>query len=378
MRSPIRPMLKIFIKGSKSIFITFGIICFIFTLIFKVFLSVNVKLKKNNSIFYVYPNYKVIDILKKLKTQGFIHNLFTIKIASKILGYKKVYSGAYCFRNSSNNLEIIQILKGGRQKPIKVVLHNIQDKSSLVEIFSNKLLLTDKEFITILNDDIFLKQYTVPSIQNNSKGNIKNNSLSGKLIYAKHKFTKENILCMFIPNTYEFYWNTPTKRVFQKMYLEYKKFWTNERLQKCKNMKLSSIEVSILASIVQAETTKKEEASIIAGVYYNRLRKKIRLQADPTLKFASNQSKVKRVLHIHKKVDSPYNTYKHRGLPPGPINVPTIFMIDAVLNYTKHDYLYMSAKEDFSGVHYFSKSYNNHVNMAIRYRRALNKLKIFK
>ncbi len=338
-------------------------------------MSSNMDLNKNNSIFYIYPNNTVIDVLKKLKTQGFIYNLFTIKIASKILGYKKVYTGAYCFRHSSNNLKIIKILKGGIQKPLKVVLHNIQDKSSLIEIFSSKLLLTDKEFITILNDDIFLKQYTVPPLKNTSKQWINNTKIYD---FPRHKFTRENILCMFIPNTYEFYWNTSIKRVFKKMYIEYKKFWTNERLQKCKNMRLSPIEVSILASIVQAETTKKEEASIIAGLYYNRLRKKIRLQADPTLKFASNQSKAKRVLHIHKKVDSPYNTYKHRGLPPGPINVPTIFMIDAVLNYTKHDYLYMSAKEDFSGTHYFSKSYNNHVNMAIRYRRALNKLKIFK
>jgi UPF0755 protein len=155
------------------------------------------------------------------------------------------------------------------------------------------------------------------------------------------------------------------------MHNEFENFWTEERKEKAKQLGLSDIEVSILASIVQAETVKKDEAPKIAGLYLNRLRKGIALQADPTLVFAVGDFTLKRVLDEHKEVDSPYNTYKNRGLPPGPINLPELFSLEAVLNYFPSEFIYMCAKEDFSGRHNFTADYNQHLRNAERYQKAL-------
>jgi UPF0755 protein len=161
------------------------------------------------------------------------------------------------------------------------------------------------------------------------------------------------------------------------MYKEYGNFWTEARLAKAKNLGLTQNEVSALASIVQAETQKTDERPKVAGVYLNRLRINMALQADPTLVFAVGDFNLKRVLNVHKEIDSPYNTYKYPGLPPGPINLPEISALEAVLNYEDHDYLYFCAKEDFSGYHAFAKDYNEHMNNARRYQAALNRSKIY-
>jgi len=169
------------------------------------------------------------------------------------------------------------------------------------------------------------------------------------------------VLCMFIPNTYEVYYNVSIKSLLARMYTEYEKFWNAERKEKAIQIGLSPIEISVLASIVQAETVKQDEAPKIAGLYINRIRKGIPLQADPTLVFAVGDFSLKRVLDVHKEVDSPYNTYRNKGLPPGPINMPETFAINAVLNYFPSEYIYMVAKEDFSGRHNFTDDYNEHL-----------------
>jgi UPF0755 protein len=176
---------------------------------------------------------------------------------------------------------------------------------------------------------------------------------------------------MFIPNTYEVYYNVSPEALVKRMNEEYHNFWDDNRIARQTALGLSKVEVSVLASIVQAETIKREEAPTIAGLYINRLRKGIPLQADPTLVFAVGDFTLKRVLNEHKQIDSPYNTYRNAGLPPGPINLPEIRSIDAVLNYTHSDYYYMCAREDFSGYHNFTNDYNVHMNNAIRYQRAL-------
>ena len=176
---------------------------------------------------------------------------------------------------------------------------------------------------------------------------------------------------MFIPNTYEVYANIEPDRLLERLYSEYGFFWNEERSGKAKRLGLTPIETSVLASIVQAETIKRAEAPIIAGLYLNRLKKGIPLQADPTLVFAVGDFTLKRVLNEHKEIDSPYNTYMYPGLPPGPINMPEISSIDAVLNYFVSEYYYMCAKEDFSGNHNFTKSYSQHLKNASKYQRAL-------
>ena len=184
-------------------------------------------------------------------------------------------------------------------------------------------------------------------------------------------FTKDNILCMFIPNTYQVYFNVVPEELVGRMHDEYLKFWSEDKKLKAKGIGLTPIEVSILASIVQAETVKQDEARRIAGLYINRLKKDIALQADPTLVYAVGDFTMKRVLNEHKEVESPYNTYKYSGLPPGPINMAQIASIEAVLDYEKSDYIYMCAREDFSGYHNFAKNLRDHNQNAMKYQRAL-------
>ena len=184
-------------------------------------------------------------------------------------------------------------------------------------------------------------------------------------------FNEHNVISMFIPNTYEIYYNTSPERLIEKMHEEYVKFWNEDRLKKAKDAGFTPFEVATLASIVQAESVRADEAPIIAGLYINRLKKGIALQADPTLVFAVGDFSLKRVLNEHKEINSPFNTYKFPGLPPGPISMPEIRSIDAVLNYTKSDYYYMCAKEDFSGRHNFTNSYEEHMGNAARYQKAL-------
>ena len=191
-------------------------------------------------------------------------------------------------------------------------------------------------------------------------------------------FDKDNIASLFIPNTYELYWNIDADEFIDKMAKEYKKFWNEERMGKSEKIGLSPIDVSILASIVDKETNKTSEMPRIAGVYLNRLKKNWLLQADPTLVFAIGDFEIKRVLDIHKEIESPYNTYKYIGLPPGPICIPSIASIEAVLNAENHKFLYFCAKDDLSGYHVFAKNMREHNINAEKYRKALNKKKIWK
>lgn len=202
--------------------------------------------------------------------------------------------------------------------------------------------------------------------------------LKNPKIANKYGFTKEAFNVMFIPDTYNVYWDISTDELLDRMAKEYKKFWNQDRLAKAKAMNLSQSEVSILASIVTCETGKIEESNIIAGVYVNRLKKGIPLEADPTLVWILGDFTIKRVLNKDKKLDSPYNTYKYAGLPPGPIYIPSATFIDAVLNYKKHEYIFFCAREDFSGYSNFAKTYRQHLVNARKYQRALNAKKIYR
>jgi UPF0755 protein len=177
---------------------------------------------------------------------------------------------------------------------------------------------------------------------------------------------------MFIPNSYEVYWNTSAEKFFTRMYDEYGKFWTQERKDKAEKIGLSPIKISILASIVDGEALMDKEMPVIAGLYMNRLKKGMRLEADPTVIFAAKDFTIRRVLNKHLRINSPYNTYMNSGLPPGPIGMPSINAIDAVLNYENHNYIYMCAKEDFSGYHNFATTLAEHNVNARKFQQALN------
>jgi len=189
---------------------------------------------------------------------------------------------------------------------------------------------------------------------------------------------KENVISLFIPNTYQIYWNTDARELYSRMLKEYRLFWNEQRMEKAREKGLDQKEVSILASIIDDEVAKPDEKPRIAGVYLNRLKRGIPLQACPTIKFALNDFTINRVLYKHLQTESPYNTYRHKGFPPGPIGCPSIEGIDAVLNAEEHDYLFFAARADFSGYHNFSRTLSEHNRYATMYQRELNKKKIFR
>jgi UPF0755 protein len=185
-------------------------------------------------------------------------------------------------------------------------------------------------------------------------------------------------MTIFIANTYEVYWTEDAEGLIDRMYDEHERFWNKNRLEKAEAINLNTIEVYTLASIVYAETKKRDEAPVVAGLYINRLNRKMPLESDPTLIFSKGDFTIRRVLNEDKKVDSPYNTYQRKGLPPGPINMPPLAWIDAVLNYDDHNYIFMCAKEDFSGYHNFARTNREHERNAAKYRRALNQRGIYR
>lgn len=281
----------------------------------------------------------------KLHEGNYVQDLISFSFLAKLMDYdKSVKPGRYILRANMNNLEAIRFLRLGKQDPVKITFNTVRLIPDLSEKIVRNTGMKPEEFEAAL----------IKFAMNNENG-----------------FTKDNVMCMFIPNTYEVYYNISPDQLIERMHFEYKNFWNNERMQRAKDVGFTPIEISILASIVQAETVKEDEAPVIAGLYINRLRQGIPLQADPTLVFAVGDFSLKRVLNEHKEVDSPYNTYKNRGLPPGPINMPEVSTIDAVLNYQSSTYLYMCAKEDFSGYHNFTASYQEHMRNATRYQNAL-------
>ncbi len=267
-------------------------------------------------------------------------------ISKKKMYTEAVKTGRYQLRKGMNTNEILNMLKGGRQTPLNVTFNNVRTKEDLAGKVSKYLQADSVSIVNLFSEDSLIHNFG---------------------------FTAETFSAMFIPDTYEFYWTTSAKEFADRMRLEYERFWTMERKEKAGELNLSPVQVSILASIVQAETAKKEELNRIAGLYVNRLKKGFLLQADPTVKFAVGDFTLKRILNIHLETDSPYNTYKHAGLPPGPINFPETTAIDAVLNYEKNNYLYMCAKEDFSGYHNFAPTLAEHNRNAAKYRKALDR-----
>jgi len=259
--------------------------------------------------------------------------------------------GHYVIKNNISNDDLIKILRSGNQIPVNVIFNNIRDIYQLAGVVSKQIEADSISIIGILTSTKTLNTM---------------------------ELTPKTISTIFIPDTYEFYWNTDAEGFVQRMYDEYTSFWNKNRISKAKKIDMDIAEVVTLASIVEKESNKNSEKPMIAGVYINRLNNGWRLQADPTLIYALNDYTIKRVLTVHTELDSPYNTYKYRGLPPGPICIPSISSIDAVLNNTNDGYFYFCAKDDMSGYHVFARSNAQHNRNARKYQKALNKLKIYK
>ncbi len=284
-------------------------------------------------------------VQRQLHEGDYVQDLMSFAFLARLMDYdQKVKSGRFVIKANMTNLQAIQLLRLGKQEPVRITFNNVRLLKDLSEKITDNLGMRPDEF----------EAAAVKFAMNNPYG-----------------FNKDNLMCMFIPNTYEVYYNISPDALMERMHNEYTKFWNDERKIKAQKLGLTEVEISILASIVQAETVKQDEAPTIAGLYINRLKQGMPLQADPTLVFASGDFSLKRVLNEHKEIDSPYNTYKYAGLPPGPINMPRVNCVDAVLDFKESNYLYMCAKEDFSGYHNFTDNYRQQINNANRYQRAL-------
>jgi UPF0755 protein len=307
---------------------------------------------KPQTYIYIKTGSNFDDVLANLVENKIIKNAASFQWVAERKGYKtKVKPGKYKIKKNMSNNELVNLLRSGAQEPVKLVFNEARTKQDFIEVVTKQIEADNNELQNLINNDDFLKEFGL-----NSK----------------------NVLSLFIPNTYEFYWNTSAQQFLERMAKENQKFWTKNRIQKAQKLGLTKAEVSTLASIVQQESRVVDEQPIIAGVYLNRLKKGMRLQADPTVIFAIGDFTIKRVLNVHLEFDSPYNTYKYAGLPPGPICLPYSSAIDAVLNKKTHNYIYFCAKEDFSGRHNFAANIAEHDRNAAKFRKALNARKIFK
>ena len=313
--------------------------------------SPNFLINSEDKFIIIDDNTDFNELIKKLEDDTLINDILSFSFLSKIMEYQEnIKIGAYKVKMNMTNYDMITMLRSGNQTPIKLTFSYARKMDDLAEKVTSKLKMSKDDLLNYLNDNI--------------------DDYNG--------FEKSDIISVFLPDTYEVYWNVSPKNLTNKMYSEYKKFWNSERIAKLENINLNEKEAIVLASIVASETRMLDEADRVAGLYINRLRKNMRLQADPTLIFAANDFTIRRVLNKHKKIKSPYNTYIHKGLPPGPIRLVPKQYIDAVLNYEEHNFIYMCAKEDFSGYHAFATNLSDHNRNARKFQIALNMKKIYR
>jgi UPF0755 protein len=315
--------------------------------------SANIKTPDGNPYFLFIPtgaDYQTV--LDSIYDHKLVKNRRSFEWVARKKKYDAhVHAGRYMVSNNMSNNAFVNMLRSGLQEPVKVVINVARTPEDLARRLSAQLEPDTGAILRLLRDNAFIGQYG---------------------------FNRQTILGMFLPNTYEIWWNTTADALFKRMYRDYNKFWNNERNNKAREMNLDRNGVITLASILINETNKEDEYRRIAGVYINRLKRGIKLQADPTVKFALGDYERKRILKKDIEVHSHYNTYLYYGLPPGPISLPSVSAIDAVLDYERHDYIYFCAKEDFSGYHNFAKTLDQHNKNARSYQKALNRRNILK
>jgi UPF0755 protein len=308
----------------------------------------------DNEYFYIKTGSTLNDVAESLYRVDLIASTSIFKWVAESKNYKtgKIKPGRYRLEPGMNLNDIINKLRSGEQTPLQIRIQDIKTLHHLAGYLGNKLEPDSVDFIdTFYNTDLL-------------------DSLG---------FNRNNFVTLFFSDTYQFYWNTSVHQFIKRMAEQYKLFWNEARNRKANQLRLSRLEIYTLASIVQSEQSiRRIEQPIIAGLYLNRLRKRMKLESDPTALFASGRFNAKRALKADIKTPSPYNTYHSYGLPPGPITLVEKGAIDAVLNAQNHNYIFMCAKADFSGYHHFSSNYAQHRQHALAYRAALDKRKIFK
>lgn len=303
---------------------------------------------------YIDADDTVDSVFEKLRPTAKKHALMGLSTLVRHSDYAhEIQTGRYAIEPGNGAFAIFRRLKNGRQTPVRLTIPSVRTKDRLAAELSKRLMLDSLELLRTLDDETACQ---------------------------KLGYDTASIVCLFIPNTYEVYWDTSISDLMARMKKESKAFWNKERLAAAEQLGLTPNQVITLASIVGEETANSKEKPMIAGMYYNRLMLRneqypagMPLQADPTIKFAWKKFELRRIYNNLLNIDSPYNTYRRTGLPPGPIRIPAIEDIEAVLHLTHHNYLYMCAKEDFSGTHRFAETYAEHLENAARYVQALNR-----
>ncbi len=294
-------------------------------------------------------------VYNKILAQGNVGNIDGFRWLAKYKDFNdnNIHTGRYAIYPGDNTRAVFNRLSGGLQTPVNVTVPSVRTWDRMARAVSNQLMIDSTEIANLLYNPEYIGQ---PELG----------------------FTPENLYCLFVPNTYEVYWNISADDFMKRMKREYHRFWDGDRKAKAKALGLTIEQVCTLASIVDEETNDSAEKPTVAGLYLNRVKRGMPLQADPTVKFALGNFEIRRVTNRDLETDSPYNTYKYAGLPPGPIRIPSIRAIDSVLNPEIHNYLYMCAKEDFSGSHNFATTLTEHNRNARKYQQALNQRKIFR
>jgi len=307
---------------------------------------------KTDYVLLIQENENFDSVYNELEKASVLYNIKAFKwVADKKNYPTNVKPGRYILKLNMTTNALVNKLRSGSQDPVNLTFNNVRIKEDLAGKVSKYIWADSLAILQLFSNEQEIKE---------------------------RGFDAENYRTMFIPNTYQIYWTTNAEEFGTRMYREYERFWNQDRKSKAEAMELSPVQVSILASIVESETAKSDELQRVAGLYVNRLHRNIPLQADPTIKYAVGDFSLRRIINKHLEIDSPYNTYKNTGLPPGPICFPSVSAIDAVLNYEKHDFVFMCAKEDFSGYHNFAKTLAQHNRNAAKYRSALDNNKIYK
>ena len=287
------------------------------------------------------------DVLQTLKDSQFIRNENAFKfLANRMKLEEKIKAGRYEIKKGMSLFDIARIIRNGKQSPVNLVITKLRTKENLAAFIGKRLETDSSSLIRFLNNNDSLSSYQLDT----------NTVISG-----------------IFPNTYQLFWNSTPTVIFKKLFSAKEIVWTDNRKQLAADHGLTPTDAYIIASIVEEETRTTSEKGTMASVYINRYKKGMRLQADPTIKFALKDFSLKRIYEKHLAVESPYNTYRNAGLPPGPICTPSLETLDAVLNAPSTNYLYFVAKSDFSGSHVFSETYEEHLKNAREFQQALDR-----
>ncbi|WP_421893353.1 endolytic transglycosylase MltG [Marinoscillum sp.] len=319
---------------------------------YQILYTPNILVDQEDRMFAIEDGTTFKELQNELYDQRIVNDLVAFSFLAKAKGFdREIKAGMYLLKKDMSNTEAINMLRAGIQTPVKLTFNGARKIEELASKLTFPLQIDSADMAPLLISDSVAQSYGL---------------------------TTQTFICMFLPNTYEVYWTASPRDILDRMKKEYDRFWNEDRMAKARALGLTPTEAATLASIVDAETNKMDEAATIAGVYLNRLEKGYKLQADPTLVFAIGDFSIRRILNKDKDFESPYNTYKYRGLPPGPINMPSIAALEAVLNAEEHRYLYFCAKDDFSGYHAFAKTLEEHNVNAARFQRALNMERIYR